>query len=318
MRQAGRYMKEYRAVREKNSFLDLCKNSDLASEVTVHAVRRLGVDAAIIFSDLLLILQPMGLELEYTKGDGPAIRNPIGSAKDVERLRVAEPETLSYVYEAIQKTRTALPPDIPLIGFSGAPFTLASYMIEGGSSKDYSRTLAFMQNEPIAWTLLMEKLTASLGGYLNAQIHAGVQAVQIFDSWVGCLKREAYKTSVQPHVRALIKRVTSGIPVIHFGTQTAHLLELMKEAGGDVIGVDWRLPLDEAWSRLGECAVMGNLDPHALLDTLPDIRKQTQAILRQAAGRPGHIFNLGHGVLPQTPVDHAVALVEMVHELSQR
>jgi len=317
MRQAGRYMKEYRDVREKNSFLDLCKNSDLAAEVTVYAAKRLGVDAAIIFSDLLLILEPMGLRLEYTKGDGPAIHDPVRSLPDVEKLRVAPAESLSYVYDAVRKTRATLPADLPLIGFSGAPFTLASYMVEGSGSRDYTKTRALMHNEPAAWNQLMDKLVHGLAPYLNAQIAAGTQAVQIFDSWVGCLTTEEYHRHVQPHVHRLVRQVTPGVPVIHFGTGTAHLLELMRDAGGTVIGVDSGIPLDAAWKRLGDVAVMGNLDPKILFEPIPEIRKQAQKILDQAGGRPGHIFNLGHGVLQNTPVDHVKALVEMVHDMSR-
>lgn len=318
MRQAGRYMKEYRAVREKNTFLELCKNSDLAAEVTVYAAKRLGVDAAIIFSDILLILEPMGLLLEYTKGDGPVIKNPVRSAADVANLRIAAPETLPFVYEAIRKTRRDLPTDLPLIGFSGAPFTLASYMIEGSGSRDYAKTLGLMRENPEAWAKLMEKLVTGLAGYLNAQIEAGVQAVQLFDSWVGCLEPSDYKSSVLPYVASLIKKIRPGTPVIHFGTDTSHLLEFMKKAGGDVIGLDWRIALDEGWKRVGDVAVMGNLDPKTLFEPISEIRAQAKKVLEKAGRRAGHIFNLGHGVLPETPVDHVLALVEMVHEMSEQ
>lgn len=319
MRQAGRYMKEYRDVRERHGFLDLCKDSDLAAEVTVHAVERLGVDAAIIFSDILLLLEPMGLSLEYAKGDGPVIHNPVRSPADIERLKtVGDPAPVEFVFEAIRKTRRALPGHVPLIGFAGAPFTLASYMIEGAGSRNYIRAKSLMYRQPDAWDRLMRKIAESLASYLNAQIAAGAQAVQLFDSWVGCLSPEDYRRYALPYSRQVIRGLQPGIPVIHFGTQTGALLELLKEAGGDVIGLDWRVELDAAWQRLGDVAVQGNLDPVALFADPPEIRRQAQRILDQAAGRPGHIFNLGHGILPDTPVGHVKALVDIVHELSER
>ncbi len=319
MRQAGRYMKEYRTIREKHGFLDLCKDSDLACEVTVYAVERLGVDAAIIFSDILLILEPMGLNLEYAKGDGPVIHNPVRTPQDIDRLRtVTDPTPLHFVFDAIKKTRQALAPNIPLIGFAGAPFTLASYLIEGQGSRNYIHTKGLMYNNPEAWHSLMKKLSESLVLYLNAQIAAGAQAVQLFDSWVGCLSPSDYKQFVLPHNRSIIRRLTPGTPVIHFGTGTGALLELMKEAGGDVIGLDWRVQLDEGWKRLGNIAIQGNMDPAALFGSPESIRLEAQRILVQAAGRPGHIFNLGHGILPETPVGHVKALVDAVHELSTR
>ncbi len=319
MRQAGRYMKEYRTLREKHGFVELCKNSDLACEVTVYAAERLKVDAAIIFSDLLLILEPMGIQLEYSKGEGPVIGNPIRSSSDIERLRAfSDPASLSFVFDGLRKTRQALPSEIPLIGFAGAPFTLASYMIEGGGSDHYLHTKTLMRGSPRDWNALMVKLSQSLVGYLNGQIAAGTQCVQLFDSWVGCLSPADYKTYVLPHAQYVIRHITPGVPVIHFGTGTAALLELMKEAGGDVIGLDWRVELGEAWNRLGSVAVQGNMDPVFLLNDVAAIRREAKRILDQAAGRPGHIFNLGHGVVPQTPVDHAKALVDAVHEMSQR
>lgn len=319
MRQAGRYMKEYRDVRDRHSFLELCKDSDLAAEVTVYAVQRLGVDAAIIFSDILVLVEPMGLHLEYAKGDGPVIHNPIRLAADVSRLSsVTDGAGLEFVYEAIRKSRQNLPSHIPLIGFAGAPFTLASYMIEGKGSRNFIRTKAMMYTEPDAWQRLMTKIARSLVGYLNAQIAAGAQAVQLFDSWVGCLSPHDYNRYVLPYSRQVIEGLQTGVPVIHFGTETAMLLELMKEAGGDVIGVDWRVDLDSAWKRLGDVAIQGNLDPAVLFADVPDIRREAKRILDQAAGRPGHIFNLGHGVLPDTPVGHVKALVDAVHEMSRR
>jgi len=320
MRQAGRYMQEYRDVRARTSFLDLCKTPELAAEVTVTAAERLGVDAAIIFADILLIIEPMGIELEFAKGEGPEIHNPVRSAADVGRMReLVDVTPLDYVLEAIKLTRSALPPSIPLIGFSGAPFTLASYIIEGGGSRNYVHTKRFMYNEPGAWHSLMSLISRSLVRYLNAQVVAGAQAVQIFDSWVGCLGPDDYRDFVLPHTRTVIGGVTDGIPVIHFGTGTAALLRLMCEAGGDVIGVDWRVRLDEAWQIIGtNTGVMGNLDPIALFANRDHLVGETKRILSRANNRAGHIFNLGHGILPETPVDNVIALVDTVHECSRR
>lgn len=313
-------MREYREVRARTTFLDLCKTPSLAAEVTVTAAERLGVDAAIIFADILLILEPMGIELEFAEGEGPVIHNPVRNSVDVKRLReVEDAGALGFVYEAIALTRRELKPDIPLIGFSGAPFTLASYVIEGGGSKNYVNTKRLMYDDAGAWHALMSLISRALVKYLNAQIDAGAQAVQLFDSWVGCLGPDDYREFVLPHSRAVIERIKPGIPVIHFGTGTAALLELMREAGGDVIGLDWRVRLDEAWQRVGpDVAVMGNLDPVALFAGVDKLRSQAKRILDQAAGRAGHIFNLGHGILPQTPVENVIALVEMVHGMSQR
>jgi uroporphyrinogen decarboxylase len=319
MRQAGRYMKEYRDVRARHTFLEMCKKPEVASEVTVYAAHRLGVDAAIIFADILLIIEPMGLDLEFAKGEGPVIHNPVRSAEDVKRVReVEDVSSLSYVYDAIRITRRELRPNIPLIGFCGAPFTLASYICEGGGSKNYINTKRLMYTDAGAWHALMSLIARALSRYLNAQVEAGAQAVQIFDSWVGALGPDDYREFVLPHTREVIEQVKTGVPVIHFGTGTAGLLELMKEAGGDVIGLDWRVRLDEAWARLGDVAVMGNFDSIALFTTPDIIRQRAKAILDQAANRPGHVFNLGHGILPETPVDNVVALVEAVHEYSKR
>jgi uroporphyrinogen decarboxylase len=320
MRQAGRYMKEYRDIRAKTSFLDLCKNPDLAAEVTVYAAHRLGVDAAIIFADILLILEPMGVRLEFSKDDGPKIHNPVRTAKDIDRLRELESvESLDFVLQAVRRTRLELKPDIPLIGFSGAPFTLASYLIEGGGSKNYINTKTMMYSDSGAWHALMSLLARALARYLNAQIEAGAQAVQLFDSWVGCLSPDDYKEYVLPHTETVINSITPGVPVLHFGTGTATLLALMREAGGDVIGVDWRVPLDDAWATMGNhVAIMGNLDPVALFAPAEHVKAAAKRILDQAGGRPGHIFNLGHGILPQTPVENVIALVDAVHELSSR
>lgn len=320
MRQAGRYMREYREVRARTTFLELCKTPSLAAEVTVTAAERLGVDAAIIFADILLILEPMGIDLEFAEGEGPVIHNPVRNGGDVKRLReVEDAGALGFVYEAIALTRRELKPEIPLIGFSGAPFTLASYMIEGGGSKNYIHTKRLMYDDSGAWHSMMSLIARGLVKYLNAQIDAGAQAVQLFDSWVGCLTPDDYREFVLPHSRTVIKGVKPGVPVIHFGTGTGALLELMREVGGDIIGLDWRVRLDEAWQRIGhDVGVMGNLDPVALFAGREALRTQTKRILDQAAGQPGHVFNLGHGILPETPVENVIALVEMVHEMSRR
>lgn len=313
-------MPEYRAVRERTTFLELCKRPDLAAEVTATAAARLGVDAAIIFADILLIVEPMGMDLEFAKGEGPVIHNPVRAGADLERLReVEDASSLDYVYEAISQTRRALPPNLPLIGFAGAPFTLASYMIEGGASKNFVHTKRLMYTDEGAWHELMRKIARALPRYLNEQIAAGAQAVQLFDSWVGSLSAHDYRRYVLPHTRNVIENITSGVPVIHFGTGTATLLEAMREAGGDCIGLDWRINLDEGWRRIGEDrAVMGNLDPVALFTDRDFVRAETKRILDEAGGRNGHIFNLGHGILPETPVDNVLALVDAVHELSAR
>jgi uroporphyrinogen decarboxylase len=313
-------MREYREVRAKTTFLELCKTPSLAAEVTVTAVERLGVDAAIIFADILLILEPMGVELEFAEGEGPVIHNPVRKAQDVERLReVEDANALDFVYEAIRQTRQALKPDIPLIGFCGAPFTLASYLIEGGGSKNYVHTKRLMYDDAGAWHAMMSLIARALATYLNAQIEAGAQAVQLFDSWVGCLSPDDYREFVLPHTREVIRGVRAGVPVIHFGTGTAALLELMHEAGGDVLGLDWRVRLDDGWRRVGhDVAVMGNLDPVALFANQDLLRAHAKRILDQAGSRAGHIFNLGHGILPQTPVENVIALVDMVHEMSAR
>lgn len=320
MRQAGRYMKEYRDVRARTTFLELCKTPSLAAEVTVTAAERLGVDAAIIFADILLILEPMGIDLEFAHGEGPVIHNPVRTAGDVDRLvEVDDVSSLDFVYEAIRQTRQSLPANLPLIGFAGAPFTLASYMCEGGGSKNYISTKTLMYNDPGAWNAMMSLISRGLSKYLNAQIDAGAQAVQLFDSWVGCLGVDDYREYVMPHTREVIKNVRPGVPVIHFGTGTAALLESMREAGGDVIGIDWRVRLDEAWQRIGtDSSIMGNLDSIVLFAKQDQLRLQTKRILDQAGNRPGHIFNLGHGILPETPVENVMALVEMVHEISAR
>ncbi len=318
MRQAGRYMKEYRDLRARVPFLELCKNPALVSEVTVTAAEKLGVDAAIIFADLLLIVEPLGLHLEYDKGEGPVITPGVREAADVDRLQDVEPEkALGYFYEAIRRTRSDLDSRLPLIGFAGCPFTLASYLIEGGGSRNYRHTKALMYRDAGAWRALMERLARALASYVNAQIDAGVQAVQVFDTWVGCLSPADYHEYVQPYTRMMLEDVRPGTPIIHFGTGTAMLLEAMRDAGGSVIGVDSHVELGQAWQRLGDgVAIQGNLDPIVLYGDLDFIQMRTQRILDQAAYRTGHIFNLGHGLLPDTPYENVVALVKMVHDLS--
>jgi uroporphyrinogen decarboxylase len=320
MRQAGRYMEEYRKVRGQTSFLELCKNPQLCSEIMCTAVKRLGVDAAIIFSDLLPILEPMGLELDFAKGEGPVIYNPVRAPADVDRvIELEELESLDFVFETVRRTRADLPGDIPLIGFAGAPFTLASYTIEGGSSRSYLHTKTLMYRDEGAWKTLLQRLARSITRYLNGQIAAGAQCVQLFDSWVGCLGVDDYRRYVLPYVKQVIDGLAPGVPVINFATGNPALLPLLAEAGGSVIGVDWRVPLDQAWKTIGyDRAVQGNLDPLVLLADRDEIRRRAKEVLDQAGGRPGHIFNLGHGVVQQTPVENAIALVDAVHELSRR
>jgi len=320
MRQAGRYLPEYRAMRERYGFLELCKNPDAATEVTLQPVRRLGVDAAILFADILLIVEPLGVGLEFARGEGPVIRHPIRGETDTVRLKPFDPEdAVGFVFETVRLVRRALPPTVPLIGFAGAPFTVASYLVEGGPSRDYLHTKRLMYEAPDAWHRLMDVLAEATARYLNGQIAAGAQAVQLFDSWVGVLGPDDYRAFVLPHTRAVIQKLTPGTPVIHFGTGTAALLPLMRAAGGDVIGLDWRVDLDAAWGALGhDVGVQGNLDPAVLLAGPALIRERVRAILDRAGGRPGHIFNLGHGVLQETPVEHVQALVDIVHELSDR
>ncbi len=319
MRQAGRYMPKYREIRSKVGFLELCKTPELATEVTVMAVEDLGVDAAIIFADILLILEPLGVGLEFAKGEGPVIKRPVKDENDVEcltRFRVAD--DLSYVFKALRMTRAALPANIPLIGFAGAPFTLASYLIEGGSSRNFDKTKTFMYQNGHVWHELMALLTDLTVEYLRAQVTAGASVLQIFDSWVGCLAQEDYVDYVLPHMVRTISSIADLAPTIHFGTGTTHLLRYMAECGGHVIGLDWRLELDQGWSMIGRerFAVQGNLDPVVLFADKDQIKKKARKILMQAANQPGHIFNLGHGILPTTPLENVKYLVEIVHELS--
>jgi uroporphyrinogen decarboxylase len=321
MRQAGRFLPEYRDLRAEHGFLELCKTPTLAAEVTMLPIRRFPVDAAILFADILLILEPMGVGLEFAQGDGPVIHRPVRTRDDVARLERAPASTaLAFVFETIRLVRAALGARAALIGFAGAPFTLASYLIEGRGSRNYVHTKTLMYGDPGAWHALMEHLAAATVDYVQAQVAAGAQAVQLFDSWIGCLGPDDYREYVLPHMRtALAAIAAAGVPVIHFGTGTSALLELMRDAGGDVIGLDWRVDLAQAWGRLGPgVGVQGNLDPVALFAPPEEIRRQAARILVRAGGRPGHIFNLGHGVLPETPVEHVAALVDAVHELSRR
>jgi uroporphyrinogen decarboxylase len=316
MRQAGRYMPEYRALREKHSLLELCKTPDLATEVTLQPLK-LGVDAAILFADILLPLEPMGAPFEFAKGEGPVVHEPIRSVAQIDALRVIEPEEgLGYVLEAVRSIKKELTGKLPLIGFAGAPFTLASYLIEGGKSAHFAKTKRLMYAEPAAWNALMGKLAEVVRRYLVAQVHAGADTVQLFDSWVGQLSRDDYREYVMPHVTHILKGVSGlGVPVVHFGTGTHALLELQREAGGTVLGLDWRTPLPEGWERVGhDRAIQGNLDPTVLFAPRPILEAHAARVLSAAGGRPGHIFNLGHGILPETPVDSVKALVDFVHE----
>lgn len=320
MRQAGRYMAEYREVRAKTTFLELCKNPQLCAEIMLTAVERLGVDAAIIFSDLLPILEPMGLDLEFAKGEGPLIHNPVRESTDVDRvIELDSVESLDFVMETVRLTREQLPADIPLIGFAGAPFTLASYAIEGGSSRTFLHTKTLMYRDEGAWNELMERLSRSVARYLNAQIAAGAQVVQLFDSWVGCLGPVDYRRYVLPHTQAIFAALPADVPAIHFAAGNPALLPSVVEAGGQVIGIDWRIDLDVAWKTVGyDRAVQGNLDPLTLLADPTEIRRRASKVLDQAADRAGHIFNLGHGVTQQTPVENAIALIDAVHEISRQ
>jgi uroporphyrinogen decarboxylase len=312
-------MPEYRAIREKYSLLEICYQPELAAEVTMQPVRTLGVDAAILFADILLPVIPLGLGLEFSKGEGPVIARPVRTLGDLAALREVHAETdLGYVMDAIRILRRELN-GLPLIGFCGGPFTVASYMIEGGSSREFLKTKTMMYSAPEVWHALMDKLSKVLADYLLAQIRAGAQAVQMFDSWVGALSPQDYESFVLPYSqRVLAAAKAENVPVIHFGTNTTTLLSLMKQAGGDVIGLDWRIPLDDGWARLGDdVAVQGNLDPALLFAPLPEIKKRVHDILRRADGRPGHIFNVGHGILQHTPVENVKAVVDIVHEFSR-
>ena len=318
MRQAGRYMSEYRALRERYSMLELCQTPDLAAEITLQPVRRLPVDAAIIFSDLLLPLQPLGLPFDFIKGEGPQVERPIRSEADIDALARFEPrERLAPALEAIRLVKAELSGLVPLIGFAGAPFTLASYAIEGGHSDHYTRTKALMYGSPKAWHRLCALFADVAVDYLTAQVEAGADAVQLFDSWVGALSPADYREFVLPHSRRIFEGLaaTTSVPTLHFGTGTATLLPAIAEAGGDVVGADWRIPLDDAWRLIGDDrAIQGNLDPALLLAPTDRLMAGADDVLRRAGGRPGHIFNLGHGILPGTPVEQVEALANHVHE----
>jgi len=319
MRQAGRYMKGFRDIRARHSILDVCRTPALAAEITLQPIERFDLDAAIIFADILLPLIPMGLSLDFVEGDGPRISNPTRSEQDIAALRPVVPENdLGGVMETIRLVRSVL--KVPLIGFAGAPFTLASYMIEGGHSRHYLHVKQMMYSAPDLWHRLMTRVTQVVADYLVAQVAAGAQALQVFDSWVGALSPFDYRRFVFPFMKTLFDalRVT-GVPIIHFGTGTAALLSLQKAAGGDVIGLDWRIPLDEGWNLLGEdVAVQGNLDPVVLFAPISEIERQVDDILARARNRPGHIFNLGHGILPETPLESVDAVIDRVHEKSAR
>ncbi len=320
MRQAGRYMPAYRKVREKIGFLELCKDPDLVVEVTLMPIDELHVDAAIIFADILLILEPLGAKLRFAVGDGPVIDNPIRNEADVFSLNSSSVlEPLSYVFSAIKKTRAALEKHLPLIGFSGAPFTLAAYLIEGGKVGNLARTKTFMYNYPKAWHQLMDLLSSACTEYLLEQIKSGADIVQIFDSWLGYLSPTDFSQYVLPYSKKLVRAIKDFAPTIYFGTDTSSLLNLIEQTGSDVIGLDWRVNLDSEWRRLNyQTAVQGNLDPLILLSNKENIAQQTKRILQEAANKPGHIFNLGHGILQDTPVDNVKFLVELVHELSSK
>jgi uroporphyrinogen decarboxylase len=320
MRQAGRYMAEYRALRQRYSLLELCRAPELATQVTLQPIQRIELDAAIIFSDLLLPLEPMGIPFDFVKGEGPAIETPIRSAEDIGRLKLFEPrEALAHVLEAIRLVQRELDGRVPLIGFAGAPFTLASYAIEGGHSNNFALTKALMYGQPEAWHRLCEMFATIVGDYLNAQIDAGVNAVQVFDSWVGALNPADYREFVAPHTAQIFNAIAGRVPTLHFGTGTSSLLEELRDAGGDVIGVDWRIPLDTAWARIGDAhAVQGNLDPTLLLGPADRLLGAADDVLARAEGRPGHIFNLGHGILPSTPLEHVQLLAHHVHDASRR
>ena len=316
-------MSEYRALRERYSLLELCRTPDLATEVTLQPVKRIEVDAAILFSDLLLPLEPMGIAFDFIRGEGPAIESPLRSEADLARTRRFEPrEQLGYVLDAIRQIKVALGGRVPLIGFAGAPFTLASYAIEGGHSNNFAHTKALMYGAPAAWHRFCDLIADIIGDYLVAQIEAGVDCVQVFDSWVGALNAADYREFILPHTRKIFSRLAEsgrGVPTIHFGVGTTSILSQLREAGGDVIGADWRTPLDEAWERIGpDRGIQGNLDPTLLLGPLERVFVATDEILERAGGRPGHIFNLGHGILPSTPVEHVQALARYVHQRTRQ
>lgn len=326
LRQAGRYMPEYMAVRKHHSLLEICRTPEVAAEVTITAAERLGVDAAIIFADLLLPFTPMGLDFEFLAGEGPIVHVPVRTAEQVRALRTDRIDELNYVARAIEKVAAhfsaprADGDQLGIIGFCGAPFTLASYMIEGGSSRNYIETKKLMYSDNIPWPMLMEKLVTVLVGFAQQQVEAGADVIQIFDSWVGALSVTDYRRYCLPAVTELVQRVQAiGVPVIYFGVDTASLLPAMSETGADVIGLDWRIPLDEGWKAIGKgCAVQGNLDPITLFAPEDVLKERVREVLAAAAGRPGHIFNLGHGIVPGTPVENVIQVIEWVKEYGIR
>jgi uroporphyrinogen decarboxylase len=320
MRQAGRYMEEYRALRQKYTLLQLCRTPDLATEVTLQPVRRIEVDAAILFSDLLMPLEPMGIPFDFVKGEGPTIERPVRTATDIDAVRTFDPrESLAYTMEAIRQIKRELGGRVPLIGFAGAPFTLASYAIEGGHSNNFAHTKSLMYSDARAWHRFADKLATVVANYLNAQIDAGADAVQLFDSWVGALNAGDYREFALPHTQRIFAALDGRVPTIHFGVNTGSILPEMREAGGDVIGADWRIPLDAAWDRIGvDRGVQGNLDPTLLLGPRERLLRGADDVLRRAGGRPGHIFNLGHGILPTIPLENVQALARYVHQASVR
>jgi uroporphyrinogen decarboxylase len=320
MRQAGRYMAEYRAVRKQYSLIEICKKPEVAAQVTIEAAEILGVDAAIIFADLLLPLEVMGLPFHFAAGEGPKIERPVRTPEDISRLRTDRASELGYVADAIRLVTKHFGAKLPVIGFCGAPFTLASYMIEGGGSRNYVHAKKMMYSQPAAWDELMRKLVSVTAEYSTEQVRAGADAIQIFDSWVGCLSVEDYRRYVLQHVTSLVKRLQkTGVPIIYFGTDSATLLPSMKETGAEVIGLDWRIPLDEGWRSMNYgVAVQGNLDPVLLFADWKELKSRAELILRQAAGRPGHIFNLGHGILPETPVQNVKDLSTFLREHSAK
>jgi uroporphyrinogen decarboxylase len=320
MRQAGRYMAEYRAVRKQHSLIEICKTPAIAADVTITAAEKLGVDAAIIFADLLLPLEVMGLPFRFEAGEGPVVESPLRSAVDIAKLRTDRAAELGYVAESVSRVAKHFGAKLPVIGFCGAPFTLASYMIEGGGSRHYVNTKKLMYSDRGAWNELMEKLVAVLAEYAIEQVRSGADAFQVFDSWVGCLSVDDYREFALPATTKLISAIRkSGVPVIYFGTDTATLLTSMRETGAEVLGVDWRIPLDEGWRLIShDCAIQGNLDPVVLFASEREVLARAEDVLARANGRPGHIFNLGHGILPETPVESVQALVRFVHEHSER
>jgi uroporphyrinogen decarboxylase len=317
MRQAGRYMPEYRAIRKDHSLVEICKTPKLAAQVTIEAAEIIGVDAAIIFADLLLPLEVMGLGFHFQAGEGPVIEKPLRNDADIAALRTDRAADLGYVGESIKLVAKHFGQKLPVIGFCGAPFTLASYMIEGGSSRNYIETKKMMYNSPGAWDQLMSKLVSVLAEYTAEQVRAGADVIQVFDSWVGCLSPSDYQQYVLPQTTELVQRLKStGVPIIYFGTDSTTLLHDMKHTGADVIGLDWRVRLDEGWEMVDGGAIQGNLDPVTLFADWREIQSRAEDILKQAAGRPGHIFNLGHGILPHTPVQNVIDLAKFVHDFS--